>query len=47
VIERFVICDFCSQQSDSSFHLTLPITDPGKCVTGAGGIGRSVDLEIG
>jgi hypothetical protein len=40
-IERFVICDFCSQQFDSSLHLTLPITDTGKCVTDAEGIGRS------
>ena len=45
-IERFVICDFCSQQFDSSFHLTLPMADTGKCVTGAEGIGRPGDRLI-
>ena len=29
---RFEICGFRGQQIDSSSHLTLPITDAGRCV---------------
>jgi len=33
-----MICDFRSQQIDSSTHRTLPITDLGKCVTPGWGV---------